>query len=77
MKKPPHPGDIIIWGPTGGYIMDDNGVAVTKGHRHIGIALDDKRCVSNSSRQKMPVEHNIFTGRPVEKILRAPADLAA
>lgn len=77
VKKPPHPGDIIVWAPTGGYIKDPNGADVAKGHRHIGIAINETRAVSNSSRKKMPLEHNIFTKRPVEKILRAPAKMAA
>ncbi len=77
VAKPPKPGDVIVWAPTGGYIRDPKGVSVAKGHRHIGIALNDTTAVSNSSRKKMAVEHNIFTKRPVEKILRAPTDMAA
>ncbi len=76
-KKPPKPGDVIIWAPTKGYTKDENGVSVANGHRHIGVALDAERCVSNSSSKKMPKEHNIFTRRPVEDILRPPDSMAA
>lgn len=73
VKRPPRAGDVIIWAPTGGYEKDEGGVEVAKGHRHIGIALNATRAVSNSSWKKMPIEHDIFKKRPVEIILRAPA----
>lgn len=56
----PRAGTVIIWAPR----KTENGET----HRHIGICIDGKQAISNSSEQKVPTIHQ-WNYRPVELIL--------
>lgn len=73
----PQPGDVIVWAAVGGGVKQSpNGPIVSEGHKHIGIATGPNECISNSSAQKRPRKHSIYTGRPIVAILRArPANV--
>ncbi len=67
------PGDVVIWGAIGAGVKDTpNGPQYSAGHKHIGIVDGADSAVNNSSSKRMPVQSRIYTGRPVEVILKPP-----
>jgi hypothetical protein len=71
----PEAGDVVVWAPVSKPTAEtvDDAPAAQKGHKHIGIVTGPNAAVSNSSIKGMPVQHAIYTGRPVEAILKPPA----
>lgn len=57
----PIAGAVIVWGKTADY-----------SHKHIGIAVNEKEALNNSSYDKMAVKSSIYGERPVELILTRP-----
>ena len=73
----PEPGDVVIWGSTGQITKQtENGTIVMPGHKHIGIATGSDLAVNNNSAKGMPTESKIYTGRPVEAVLRPPKNIS-
>lgn len=57
----PTPGSIVVWGKTPTY-----------SHKHIGIVLNDKEALNNSSYDKMAVKSPIYGERPIESFFTRP-----
>ena len=60
-SSPGLPGDVVIWGPTPSSVKD--GITV-KGHRHIGIMLEDGKVIDNNSKLKTPIESTLNYNNP-------------
>lgn len=57
----PVPGAVVVWGKTADY-----------SHKHVGIVVNNKEALNNSSYDKMAVKSKIYGERPVEMILTRP-----